>query len=136
MQSCCSPIVSASAATPRLHPLQLLLPDCIRFSCCSSIASIRFNCSAPACDCFSCCSLIVSASTTAPRLHPSCSGRFQLSAMKVAVSFSHANEPKLIVLMPVSTLSGRPAHQRRGPPAPRPLRGQSGHRLWGVPGAP
>ena len=76
------------AATPRLHPLQLLLPDCIdplqllipicvHFSCCSPIASasaaahhfcplqlllsncIRFNCSP-----------IASASAAAPRLRP------------------------------------------------------------------
>ena len=38
---CCSPIVSAPTAAPRLHPLQLLLPDCIRFDCCSPIACIR-----------------------------------------------------------------------------------------------
>ena len=61
--SCCSPIVSASAAAPRLHPLQLLLPDCIRFSCCSPI---------------------VSASAAAPRLHllqlllPNCIDLLQL----------------------------------------------------------
>ena len=29
----------ASAASPRMHLLQLLLPDCIRFNCCSPIAS-------------------------------------------------------------------------------------------------
>ena len=45
--NCCSPIVSASTAAPRLRPLQLLLlPDCIRFDCC--------------------CSPIASASTAAP----------------------------------------------------------------------
>ena len=38
-----------SAVSPRLHPLQLLLPDCIHFSCCS---------------------LIASASAAAPRLRP------------------------------------------------------------------
>ena len=32
-------IASASAAAPRLHLLWLLLPDCVRFSCCSPIAS-------------------------------------------------------------------------------------------------
>ena len=39
--SCCSPIVSTSAAAPQLHPLQLLLPNCVRllpdcvhFDCC------------------------------------------------------------------------------------------------------
>ena len=43
--SCCSPIVSASAAAPwlcplpRLHPLYLLLPDCIHFTYYSPIAS-------------------------------------------------------------------------------------------------
>ena len=41
------PISSASTATPRLHPLQLLLPDCVRFNCCS-----------PDCVCFNCCSPI------------------------------------------------------------------------------
>ena len=39
--SCCSPTVSASAAAPRLHPLQLLLPNCIRFSCCSAINALH-----------------------------------------------------------------------------------------------
>ena len=84
----CSPIVSASAAAPRLHPLQLLLPDCVRFCCCSPLASIRFNCYSPIAsasaaarhlrplqllfpDCvrFSC-SRNASASTAAPGLHP------------------------------------------------------------------
>ena len=37
--SCCSPIASASAAAPRLHPLQRMVPDCVRFSCCSPITS-------------------------------------------------------------------------------------------------
>ena len=54
--ACCSPIVSASAAAPRLHPLQLLLPDSIHFSCCSTISSI----------CFNCCSPFLSASAAAP----------------------------------------------------------------------
>ena len=48
--SCCSPIVSASAAAPRLRPraaaprlhlLRLLLPDCAHFDFCSLIASLR-----------------------------------------------------------------------------------------------
>ena len=66
-------------ATPRLHPL----------SCCSPIASIRFNCCSPfvsasaavprlrlpplplaICVRFSCCSPIVSTSAAAPRLRP------------------------------------------------------------------
>ena len=34
----CSPFGSASAAAPRVRPLQLLFPDCFRFSCCSTIA--------------------------------------------------------------------------------------------------
>ena len=49
--ACCSPIASASAAAPRLHPLQsatapclrpvqLLLPEHVRFSYCSPIASV------------------------------------------------------------------------------------------------
>ena len=58
-----SPIACASAAAPRLRLLQLQLPDCVHFGCCSPIPS---------------------ASTAAPRLHPlnacslTCSGRFQL----------------------------------------------------------
>ena len=71
----------------RLLPLQLLLPDCVCFSCCSRIASIRFNCCSPVAsrlqlrlcplqllfpDCvrFSCCSPIASASAAVPRLRP------------------------------------------------------------------
>ena len=51
---------SASTAAPRLRPLQLLLLDCVRFSCCSPIRNcVYFNCSP-----------IVSASTAAPRLRP------------------------------------------------------------------
>ena len=37
--SCCSPIASTPAATRSLHPLQLLLPDCVHFSYCSPLAS-------------------------------------------------------------------------------------------------
>ena len=69
VQSCCSPIASASAAAPRLRPLplparylhllQLLFAACVCFSCCSTIASG-----------FDCCSPIVSVSTAAPRLRP------------------------------------------------------------------
>ena len=98
---CCFPFASASAAGPRLRPLQLLLPDCICFTCwrqlqlllpagpirdcvplnCSPIASTSAAaprlCSLqlllPDCIRFNCCSPIASASTTAPRLHPSCS---------------------------------------------------------------
>ena len=76
LQSCCSPIASASAAAPRLHPIrfncmllrpfQLLLPDCVHFNCCSPIASI----SAAAPHRFSCCFPIASGSTAAPRLRP------------------------------------------------------------------
>ena len=36
--SCCSLLASASAVALRLRPLQLLLPDCVRFNC-SPIAS-------------------------------------------------------------------------------------------------
>ena len=82
VQSCCSPIASASVAAPRLHrstsnccslfpsasaavpqlrPLQLLLAACVRFSCCSLIHCVRFNC----------CSPIASACGL------TCSGRFQ-----------------------------------------------------------
>ena len=101
VQSCCSPIASASAAArtlptrlpldplqllllsiasvstaaPRLHPFQLLLPVCIRFSCCSLLASTFSCCSRlrpfqlllPDCIRFNCCSLIASASAAAPR---------------------------------------------------------------------
>ena len=35
----CSSLASASAAVPRLRLLQLLLPDCVSFNCCSPIAS-------------------------------------------------------------------------------------------------
>ena len=59
-ESCCSPIVSASAAAPRSIAL-------IRFNCCSPLASA----SAATLDCvhFNC-SLIASASPAAPRLCP------------------------------------------------------------------
>ena len=63
------------AATPRLHSLQLLLLDCVRFSCCLPLAA---SAAAPrlrplqlllaTCVHFSCYSPIASAST-APRLH-------------------------------------------------------------------
>ena len=91
-----NPVLDSSlcrAAVPQLHPLQLLLPDCIdllqllltvcvRFGCCSLIASTstaapRLHRSAstaahplqlllPDCVRFSCCSLIASTSTAAP----------------------------------------------------------------------
>ena len=66
----------------------LPLPDCVRFNCCSPLASalaaapspiVSAACQCAACvhwlllpDCvrFNCCSLIASASTAAPRLHP------------------------------------------------------------------
>ena len=67
--SCCS----------RLRPFQLL-PYCVRFGCCSPIASastllpnsVRFVCCSPICDCvrFNCCSPIAPASSAAPRLRP------------------------------------------------------------------
>ena len=78
---------------------ELLLPDCVRFSCCSLrdcvstaaelLACIHFSCCSPLASAstllpdgvrFVCCSPIASASTAAPRLCPlpvSCSGRFQ-----------------------------------------------------------
>ena len=64
------------AAAPRLHPLQLLLLDCICFSCCSPLhtarlCTLRLLLLIPNCVCFNCCSPIVSASTAAPRLHAS-----------------------------------------------------------------
>ena len=78
----CSPIASASAVAPRLHPLRLLLLDCVRFGCCSSIEST---------------STAAPASRAAPRLCPlsmlltfdyrycilSCSRSFQLAHANV-----------------------------------------------------
>ena len=93
-----SPFASASTA-PQLHLLQLLLAacvcfkcyspiasastaplHCVRFSCCSPIALIHFNCSSPYLrplqlllhDCvrFSCCSLIASPSAAGYCLRP------------------------------------------------------------------
>ena len=73
--NCCSPIAPASAAARHLCPLQLLLPDCVRFNCspdcvrfgcCSPIASLQLL--LPDCIRFSCCSLLTSASAAAPRL--------------------------------------------------------------------
>ena len=37
----CSPMASASSVAPRLLPLQLLLPDFVRFGCCSSPAVLE-----------------------------------------------------------------------------------------------
>ena len=37
----CSPMASASSAAPRLRSLQLLLPDCVRFGCCSPPAVLE-----------------------------------------------------------------------------------------------
>ena len=81
---------------PDLHPLQLLLPDCVRCSPLASASSLQLL---PDCIRFGCCSAIAIASTAAPRLcplqlllpdhvrfdccslpsacSPSCSGRFQ-----------------------------------------------------------
>ena len=82
LKSCFSPIASASAAARRLRPLQLLLPgpiaasastaaraprlppprvqlllpDCARFSCCSPPDRVRFDCSSPMCVRLNCCS--------------------------------------------------------------------------------
>lgn len=39
-----SPSTSSSAAAPGLHPLQLLLPNCVHFSYCSLIASADCIC--------------------------------------------------------------------------------------------
>ena len=71
--SCCSPLVSASAAARHLCLLQLLLATCVCFSYCSPIASAsavaprlrppKFNC----CSGFSCSSPIASALTAAHR---------------------------------------------------------------------
>ena len=61
---------STSAAAPRLHLLQLLHSDCVRFSCCSPLASASSLQLLPDCICFSCCTLIASTSAAARRLHP------------------------------------------------------------------
>ena len=88
MQSCCSPIASASAAAPRLRPLQLLLPTQLHRSVSTAAAALSsrlasasaaarrlrplqlhaaFNCQLlPDCVCFGCCSPMVSASTLPP----------------------------------------------------------------------
>ena len=74
VQSCCSPFASASAVAPRLHPLQLLLPDFVLFSCSSPFASASAAAPSlhplqlllPNCVCFSCCSPIASASAASP----------------------------------------------------------------------
>ena len=42
---CCSPIAIASTAAPRLRPLQLLLPDRFRFDCCSLPSACSPSCS-------------------------------------------------------------------------------------------
>ena len=68
--------IGGSWGGPRLHPLQLLLPDCVRFSCSSPIASaacsLIASASAAAPDYvhFRACSPIVSASAAAPGLRP------------------------------------------------------------------
>ena len=66
--SCCSPLASTSAAAlSRLRPFQLLT-DCVRFGCCSPIASASNL--LPNGVRFVCCSPIASVSTAAPRLCP------------------------------------------------------------------
>ena len=54
----CTLIVSTSAAAPWLHPLLLILPDCIRFCWYSLITSALAT--SPDCVCFSCCFSTVS----------------------------------------------------------------------------
>ena len=86
--SCCSLIASASAAAPWLHPLQLLLPDCIRFSCCSPIASTSaaapwsrpLQLLLPNCVHFSCCSPIEHTFTILLQLP--CSGSVSMGGSK------------------------------------------------------
>ena len=51
----------------------------------------------------------------------------QLPPLLAGVNYSYAC---------VSSIAGWQAHQGGGPPAPGPLRGQSGHRFWRVPGPP
>ena len=56
------------AAARRLRPLQLLLAACVRFSCFSRSRPLWLL--LPDCIRFNCCSPIASASTAAPRLRP------------------------------------------------------------------
>ena len=56
---------------PQLCLLQLLLPNCVHFSCCSPVVSI-LQLLLPECICFSCCSLIVSTSTAVPCVRFTC----------------------------------------------------------------
>ena len=67
--TCCCPILSASAAAPRLCQLQLLFPDCVNFSRCSPTAST--SAAAPRLHLLQLfyCSPIVSVSGAAPQLH-------------------------------------------------------------------
>ena len=58
------------AADPRLHLLQLLLPNCIDLLELLLPVCVCFQLLLPVCVCFSCCSPLASASTAAPRLHP------------------------------------------------------------------
>ena len=61
LKSCFSPIASASAAARRLHPLQLLLPGPIAASASTAACALRLppprvQLLLPDCACFSCCS--------------------------------------------------------------------------------
>ena len=57
-----------SSSYKQLHSLQLLLPNCVHFSCCFLIACLA---AAPQlCPLHSCCSLTASASAAAPQLCP------------------------------------------------------------------
>ena len=58
---------STSTAACRLHLLQLLVRDCIRFNCSPTATA---SAAAPDCVCFNCCSPIASASAAAPWLRP------------------------------------------------------------------
>ena len=59
--SCCSALHDC------IDPLELLLPVCVRFTCCSRLRPFQLLLY---CIRFGCCSPIASASTTAPRLRP------------------------------------------------------------------
>ena len=63
----CADRPAAPLCADLLRLLQLLLPVCVRFSCCSRLRLLQLL---PDCVRFGCCSLIASASTTAPRLRP------------------------------------------------------------------
>ena len=83
--SCCS----------RSRPLELLLPDCICFSCCSPIMLLLADCIH-----FSCCFPIAPLSAAAPRLHAQISQRFQSIEIEVRRTRIH-----VLILVPPPPLA-------------------------------